>query len=156
MLQVHTCVGVQGEREALSTPEPGVVVTSFGYLHGDPPVGAAVTVDVRVYLRDPHISPELRELTGRDEAVRVKVLGTPGAVGVIDGVSRVAWALCGAAGGGGGPVGVAVGCAGGRHRSVVIVDAVVDRLRGAGVLAVAEHRHLHHRVVDRSAARGPS
>lgn len=126
---------------------PEVVVCSFGYLHGGPPAGAVVVVDVRVCLRDPHVDPGLRELTGHDPVVVAAVLATPGARGVIDGVAGVAAAVLGAARRGGEPVRVAVGCAGGRHRSVVLAEAVAGWLAAGGWAVVTEHLDLHRGVV---------
>ena len=60
-----------------------VLVTSFGYLHGGVR-RADVLVDVREHLRDPHVDPAFRELTGHDTAVMERVLATPGAGALID------------------------------------------------------------------------
>jgi len=128
-----------------------VLVTSFGYLHlhaADPPP-AAVLVDVREHLRDPHTDPAFRALTGHDVAVMERVLSTPGAGALIDAVVAAAAALLPAACRIGRLVRIAVGCAGGRHRSVVIADAVAARLALTGWGAEAEHWHLHKPVVAR-------
>jgi len=125
-----------------------VLVTSFGYLHlhaAPPP--AAVLVDVREYLRDPHTDPAFRALTGHDTPVMERVLSTPGAGALIDALVTAAAALLPAACRAGRLVRVAVSCAGGRHRSVVIADAVAARLALWG--AEAEHWHLHKPVVTR-------
>ena len=125
-----------------------VLVTSFGYLHlhaAPPP--AAVLVDVREYLRDPHTDPAFRALTGHDTPVMERVLSTPGAGALIDALVTAAAALLPAACRAGRLVRVAVSCAGGRHRSVVIADAVAARLALWG--AEAEHWHLHKPVVAR-------
>lgn len=96
-----------------------VVVTSFGYLHGDPPK-ADIVVDVRNYLLDPHVDPAFRALTGHDTAVMERVLAIPGAQGLIDALVAAAAALLPGACNTGRLVQIAVSCAGGRHRSVVI------------------------------------
>ena len=125
-----------------------VLVTSFGHLHGDPPK-ADVLVDVREHLRDPPTDPAFRELTGHDTAVMERVLSTPGANALINGVVTAAAVLLPAACRAGRLVRVAVGCAGDRHRSVVIADAVAARLALAGWGTEAEHLHIHQPVVAR-------
>ena len=107
-----------------------VLVTSFGYLHSTP--RADVLVDVREHLRDPHVDPAFRELTGHDTAVMERVLATPGAGALIDALVAAAAALLPGACKTGRLVRVAIGCAGGRHRSVVIANAVAARLALAG------------------------
>ena len=126
-----------------------VLISSFSYLHGPAPE-TDITVDVRRHLRDPHIDPGLRQLTGHDTAVRTHVLATAGASGLIEGVVTAAMALLAGARATGGLVRVAVGCAGGRHRSVVLVEEIAQRLALAGWGVRIEHLHLHKAVVARS------
>ena len=123
------------------SPFVAVLVTSFGYLHSTP--RADVLVDVREHLRDPHVDPAFRALTGHDTAVMERVLSTPGASALIDALVAAAAALLPGARRTGRLVRVAIGCAGGRHRSVVIADAVAARLALAGWGTEAEHLHLH-------------
>ncbi len=109
------------------SPLVEVLVTSFGYLHDGAPK-ADVLVDVRDHLRDPHTDPAFRALTGHDTAVMERVLATPGAGALIDAlVVAAAAALLPGACKTGRLVRVAIGCVGGRHRSVVIADAVAAR-----------------------------
>lgn len=131
-----------------SAGRPDVVVMSFGYLHGRAPV-ADIIVDVREHLRDPHSDPGVRQLTGHDAAVGARVLATPGARELISGVTLTAAALLRAARATGRVVRVAIGCAGGRHRSVVIAGEVALQLTFAGWDARVEHRHIHYPVVTR-------
>lgn len=42
---------------------PLVRLVSFGFLHSPPPPEAHVVVDLRTHFRDPHVSPEMRQLT---------------------------------------------------------------------------------------------
>jgi RNase adaptor protein for sRNA GlmZ degradation len=136
-------------RRALAWPA-AVVVTSFGYLHGPAPY-ADITLDVRTHLRDPHLDPCVRELTGRDGVVRARVLATPGARGLIEGITTATKALL--LGPGSAPechlVRVAIGCAGGRHRSVVLADHIAARLALAGWEATTTHLDIHRPVVTR-------
>jgi UPF0042 nucleotide-binding protein len=132
---------------ALVAHHPSVLITSFGYLHGPGP-DAEITVDVRTHLRDPHGDPRLLELTGHDPAVRTRVLVTPGALGLIEGVTAATGALLRGATATGHPlVRVALGCAGGRHRSVVLADAITERLVLAGWDATALHLDIHQALV---------
>lgn len=132
------------------SPDVQVVVTSFGYRHlRDKRPQADIRIDVREHLRDPHVDPGLRQLTGHDQAIIDRVLTTPGAVGLIESLVIAATALLPGACRAGRLVTIAVGCAGGRHRSVVIADAVATRLARLGWGTEAEHLHLRAPVVTR-------
>ena len=91
-----------------------VLIESFGYGFGPAP-RAHLVVDVRDHFRDPHVSPELRELTARDERVVRAVLGTSGVPALVRSIVLAARSFL--AGPAGGPVVVAIGCVGGRHRA---------------------------------------
>jgi len=125
-----------------------VLVTSFGHLLSAPP-RADLLVDVRDHLRDPRTDPAFRALTGHDPVVVERVLTTPGADALIVALVTAAAALLPAACRTGRLVRVVVGCAGGRHRSVVIADAVAARLALAGWGTEAEHLHIGEPVVAR-------
>ena len=128
---------------------PNALITSFGYLHGPAP-DAEITIDVRVHLRDPHSDPRVRELTGHDPAVWTQVLATPGALGLIEGLTTATQALLQGATATGCPlVRVALGCAGGRHRSVVLAEAITERLVLAGWDASALHLDIHQALETR-------
>ncbi|MFI0901805.1 ATPase [Streptomyces sp. NPDC020983] len=117
-----------------------LTIISFGYLHGEPPA-ADITQDMRPY-RDPHVNPEMRQLTGRDQDVILTVLNTPGVMDVIaDLVAK--------AGEPSGPRTIAVGCAGGRHRSVVVADIVTRSLQHMGRQVTVTHRDIDLPVVNR-------
>lgn len=120
-------------------------VISFGYLHGTPPAGA-FAADLRECLRDPHIDPALRQMTGLDDPIRQKVFNTNGAREVIDGLANLASDLHDRG------IPLAVGCAGGRHRSVVVAEEVAAWLRDDGYEVVVEHRDIHRPVVQRTEA----
>lgn len=120
---------------------PNVTVISFGYLHGPAPT-AHITLDLREHFRDPHVSPELRELTADDQPVIDAVLATPGILTLIDAAERMVLAFL--SGPSAGLVAVAVGCAGGRHRAGVVAAVLAARLG-----AVLDHWHLHLPVVHR-------
>jgi len=118
-----------------------VTVLSFGFKYGLPP-DADFVADAR-FLPNPYWVPQLRERTGTDEAVSAYVLGQPGAE---EFVAAYAGILAKAAQGfereGKRYLAVAVGCTGGKHRSVAIAEELARRLREAGLIARAEHRDL--------------
>ncbi|RXS84217.1 ATPase [Streptomyces sp. TM32] len=123
-----------------------VYVTSFGFLHGEPPP-AHLTLDLREHFRDPHVSPELRHMTANDSAVRQAVYGTPGIPALIEAASDAVVAFT--RGPSAGPVRVAVGCAGGRHRAAAVAMALKAALADEDITAVVTHRDLDKPVVQR-------
>ena len=130
-------------RAAVSGDEDGlrVHVVSFGFKYGLP-LDADHVVDVR-FLANPYWISELRHLTGRDEPVRDYVLGLPGAR---DFVARYADALEPVLAGylheDKRYVTIAVGCTGGKHRSVALGEAVAGELRERGHRVAVTHRDL--------------
>lgn len=125
-----------------------VVITTYGVLHGEPPEGDAVTVDLRRALRNPHEDPAMRYKTGLDPEVRDHVLSTPGADQVITNtVQRILAVLYGWAE----PQwrsDAHIFCKGGRHRSVAIAEAVANRLRSMGIGVEVEHRDINKPVIQ--------
>jgi UPF0042 nucleotide-binding protein len=134
-----------------------VTVTSFGYGHQDtdgrpvPPPAAHLTIDVRTHFRDPHVSPGLRHLTGTDEAVIDAVMATPGVHALIDAILDAVTAFRTAPVPS--PVTVAVGCVGGRHRSVVIASFIAALLPGKVGLV---HRDIARPVITRPVSENPA
>ncbi|MFJ8625844.1 hypothetical protein ACIRD3_23770 [Kitasatospora sp. NPDC093550] len=124
-------------------------VISFGYLHGAPPEHATVTLDLRRHFRDPHVNKDLRHMTARDVPVRRAVLGTPGIQELIAATAAMADAYD--AGPQDGPLTIAVGCAGGRHRAATVAGVLAKRLGKTGIPVVLEHRDLDEPVVERTA-----
>ncbi|HEY7952978.1 MAG TPA: RNase adapter RapZ [Solirubrobacteraceae bacterium] len=121
-----------------------VTFMSFGFKHG-PPREEDLAFDVR-FLPNPHYVPELRELTGREQAV-VDYVARDGRLEdlyahlhalldfllpqyVSEGKSHLV---------------VAVGCTGGRHRSVAIAEHLAERYRASDDLVVA----ILHRDIDK-------
>ncbi|MDT0412749.1 MULTISPECIES: RapZ C-terminal domain-containing protein [Streptomyces] len=125
-----------------------ITVTSFGYLHGEPPA-AHLTMDLRHHFRDPHVDPSLRALTAEDRAVRRAVLRTPGIRPLL--AATVAQALAYAAGPSAAQhsLRIAVGCAGGRHRAGTAALVLARRLRRRGHDVTLVHRDLARPVVER-------
>jgi UPF0042 nucleotide-binding protein len=122
------------DRAPQATSAPTVKITSFGYGHADAPRGTDLVLDVRDSLRNPHHDPAMRELTGLDPRVAEHVLGTTGARVLVD--DTVGQVLRGEA------TNVAIGCVGGRHRSVALANAIADGLIEAGRRVTVVHRDL--------------
>lgn len=118
-----------------------VTVESFGFKYGIP-IDADIVMDVR-FLPNPHWDEGLRPLTGLDEPVRRFVLEQPAAerfiAHLVDllGVVLPEFALEGKS-----YLTVAVGCTGGRHRSVAVAEEVAARLRRSGQPVRTGHRDV--------------
>jgi RNase adapter protein RapZ len=108
-----------------------VSLISFGFKHGTP-LDVDTIFDVR-FLPNPHYDPELRPLTGHDAPVRDAVLGQDDARVFVEKVSELlSFLIPRYAAEGKTYFTLGVGCTGGRHRSVVIVEELAKRLRQAG------------------------
>jgi UPF0042 nucleotide-binding protein len=118
-----------------------VTALSFGFKYGLPP-DADFVLDAR-FLPNPYWVPELKELTGRDEDVSKYVLGQHGARTFVETYARLINATApGFEREGKRYLTVAVGCTGGKHRSVAIVEELARRLREVRLSATAQHRDL--------------
>ncbi|RJL23970.1 RapZ C-terminal domain-containing protein [Bailinhaonella thermotolerans] len=126
---------------------PAVEVISFGYGHADPPT-ADVLIDARRLFRNPHADPRMRELTGLDDAVRRHVLATPGIGAVVAATVTLGAELVTDLPPGARPVRIATGCAGGRHRSVALAEAISAGLRDRGVAATLSHRDITKPIIQ--------
>jgi UPF0042 nucleotide-binding protein len=104
-----------------------VSLVSFGFKHGTP-LDVDTIFDVR-FLPNPHYDPELRPLTGHDAAVRDAVLGQDDAWAFLEKASDLlSFLIPRYAAEGKTYFTLGVGCTGGRHRSVVIVEELAKRL----------------------------
>jgi UPF0042 nucleotide-binding protein len=122
-------------------PRLTATVLSFGFKYGLP-LDADLVVDAR-FLPNPHWVPELRPKTGRDPEVRDYVLGQEDAGEFLDRYTDVLRVLIpGYRREGKRYLTLAVGCTGGKHRSVAIAEEFARRLAAEGVAAVARHRDL--------------
>ena len=118
-----------------------VTVLSFGFKYGIP-VDADLVADMR-FLPNPHWVPELRPLSGRDREVADFVKGQPGAKAFLDQyIGLVETVAEGYLREGKRFVTIAVGCTGGKHRSVAMAEEIAGRLRERGLDARALHRDL--------------
>jgi RNase adapter protein RapZ len=130
---------------AFATPAQGsdmqVSLTSFGFKFGIPS-DTDLLFDVR-FLPNPHFVAELRPLTGRDEPVLAYLDLLPDFHDLLNRLSDLLLYLL--------PryrqenrsyLSVAIGCTGGRHRSVAIVESLERRLREAGWAPRLRHRDI--------------
>ncbi len=118
-----------------------LTVLSFGYKYGLP-LDADLVIDMR-FLPNPFWVPELRDLTGRDEAVSSYVLSQEGAAEFLDRyVSLLQLISGGYQREGKRYLTLAVGCTGGKHRSVAVAEELGARLAGDNVSLQVVHRDL--------------
>jgi UPF0042 nucleotide-binding protein len=118
-----------------------VTLVSFGFKYGLP-VDADMVVDCR-FLPNPHWVPELAPLTGQDQAVRDYVLGQPGASDFLRAyLEALEITLSGYERSGKHFITVAVGCTGGKHRSVAISEEIGARLAENWQEVQVSHRDL--------------
>lgn len=116
-------------------------VQSFGFARGVP-TEADLVFDMR-FLRNPHWDEALRPLTGRDPAVAAYVAADPAyeeAVGRIEELLLLLLPRYRAEGKA--YVTIAIGCTGGKHRSVHVAERIAKRLRDAGFSPTIAHRDL--------------
>lgn len=114
---------------------------SFGFKRGLPPE-ADVVLDAR-FLPNPHYIPELKPLTGQDDAVQIFLLRSEAFNTFLNRVeSWLRWSLPHIQAEGRAVHTVAIGCTGGQHRSVALVELLRKRLKTLPTLQVVEHREL--------------
>lgn len=107
---------------------PLVTCLAFGYKNGAP-AEATLLVDAR-FLDNPYWVPELKELSGQDQAVIDFVMNQPAAGRLLDDIERMVRDLVPLfAEKGRQNLIVAFGCTGGKHRSVVLAAALARRLK---------------------------
>ena len=124
-------------------PELGMrtSVVSFGYKHGLP-LDADLVFDCR-FLPNPHWVDKLRPLSGLDEPVRDFVMAQDATHDFLDRVDDLMGSLLPAfSDEGKAYLTVALGCTGGRHRSVVLAEELARRLRGRGSAPFVIHRDI--------------
>jgi UPF0042 nucleotide-binding protein len=118
-----------------------VNVISFGYKHGLP-LDSDLVLDCR-FLPNPHWVDDLRPLNGTHRKVRGYVLNSPDTEPFLGRVRQLlALMLPGFIKEGRHYLTIAVGCTGGRHRSVVISDEIARYLREKGFHSTVVHRDL--------------
>ena len=113
----------------------------FGFKHGLP-IDADIVMDVR-FLPNPHWEEALRPLTGHDPAVRDFVIERADASDFLDRFSELLLSVLPSyEAEGKSYLTIAIGCTGGRHRSVAVVEEIAARLREHGYGVSVGHRDL--------------
>lgn len=121
--------------------DPAISVMSFGFSRGLPP-DADLVFDMR-FLRNPHWVPQLRSGTGKDADVAAYVAADPAyepAVSRIEDLLLILLPRYRAEGKS--YINIAIGCTGGRHRSVHVAERIAARLRDAAFSPTVTHRDL--------------
>ena len=119
-----------------------ITLVSFGFKHGPEP--AEFVWDVR-FLPNPHWVADLRPHTGREERVADYVLKSDSGVRFLELFEPLLDFLLGSlAAAGREAVTVAIGCTGGQHRSVALVEHL-----GAVLHAQGYTPEVHHRDIDK-------
>jgi UPF0042 nucleotide-binding protein len=125
-------------------PGLNVVINSFAY-GGGLPRGADLVFDVR-FLKNPYYDTSLRPLTGLDTAVGDFIAASPGFGPFFDNLTALMLPLL--------PryeregksyLTIALGCTGGRHRSVYVAERLAAAIRAAGVPVTVRHSGLDRR-----------
>jgi len=117
-------------------------IESFGFKHGLP-LDVDLVLDCR-FLPNPYWVAELRPQSGLDEPVRDYVLGQPLAEAFLVKLADMLELLLPAyVAEGKSYLTVAIGCTGGRHRSVAVAEELAARLRRTGHAPVVAHRDMH-------------
>ena len=140
---VHTLRDVIKDHfaEKSGAHELNVTISSFGFRHGSPR-GLDMMFDVR-FLPNPHFVAELRPLTGRDPAV-IQYLQSESEVEdtIARFVDLLAYLLPRFQREGKSYLTVGVGCTGGRHRSVMVAEAINNQLNELGYKSKVVHRDI--------------
>ena len=130
--------GFQGEAE---NQDLKISVTSFGFKNGSPR-DADIVFDVR-FLPNPHWREELRASTGQSPMVRSYVLSFEDAQLFLEKIKDlVQFLLPRFISEGKSYVGIAIGCTGGKHRSVVMAEELTKWLKSQKNDAVVLHRDM--------------
>lgn len=136
-------------------PQTGLAITlqSFSYKRGLPR-GADMVVDVR-FLKNPHWVQDLRSRDGRDASVSAYVEADPDFPGFYARLEDLlAFLLPGYRAEGKSYFSIGIGCTGGRHRSVAVVEALAKSLAAKGWQVSIRHRELERTTGDAASAPG--
>ena len=133
---------VRNRVDATRTGELSILLQSFGFKYGLPQAVDFV-FDARC-LPNPHWVPELRELTGLDAAVAEHLAAEPATHDMLDDIHGflVRW-LPEFARENRAYVTIAVGCTGGKHRSVYLIEQLARRQRQTYAQTLVRHNELH-------------
>ena len=130
-----------GHFGAAARVELALTILSFSYRQGLPRE-ADLVFDVR-FLDNPHYNQELRPLTGEDAAVGRAIQADPAFPGFFAALTSLLWPLLpGYEAEGKSYLTIAIGCTGGRHRSVFVATRLAAWLREKGRAVTLRHRDL--------------
>lgn len=133
---------IRNRVEGGASGELSILLQSFGFKYGLPQAVDFV-FDVRC-LPNPHWIPELRELTGQDAPVAEHLEAQPQTLAMLDDIHGfVSRWLPDFARENRAYVTIAVGCTGGKHRSVYIIEQLARRLRETYAQTLVRHNELH-------------
>ena len=145
-LTVHVLRALIQERYGRGEGDLGVTLLSFGFKQGIP-AEADIVLDVR-FLPNPFFVPHLSALSGEDESVARFVLDDPAAKAYLDAAEKLLrLSVAGFQREGKSYATVAIGCTGGRHRSVTIAKELGRRLGGEFPLSI-RHRDIQRGSSD--------
>lgn len=125
------------EPSAPAVIRPQLTLTSFGYKYGAPPPEGISPYDCRTIVRNPFRFPKLRRLSGKDQEIKDFLLACGSTARLIDRLvgelkekltTIPAFHLW-------------IGCHGGKHRSVALVELIKDRIQPDADVTVV-HRDL--------------
>ena len=134
-------MGRQFGEERAASGGLAVTLQSFSYKRGVPR-GSDMVIDVR-FLKNPHWDQALRPLDGRDPVVRAFVEADPAYAPFYARLADLLKFLLPAyQAEGKSYFGLGLGCTGGRHRSVAVVEALAKTLAGEGWRVSIRHRDL--------------
>ena len=142
-LNIHQLANVIAEKFAEEdSPSLQVTILSFGFKYGLP-ADADSVADMR-FLPNPFWNPELKAHTGLDKDVSDYVLGAEGAEEFLGNYAKaLAPVLAGYQRENKRHTTIAIGCTGGKHRSVAVAEKLVTLIRGLpGVAVSVKHRDL--------------
>jgi UPF0042 nucleotide-binding protein len=140
-LNIHQLAARVTEAFGGSGPAQRITVMSFGFKYGIP-LDADHVVDVR-FLPNPYWVAELRSKSGLDDAVSEYVFRQAGSTEFLDAYAKALRAvLAGYLRENKRYATIAIGCTGGKHRSVAITEELAERLRTQGASATTIHRDL--------------
>ncbi|MBQ7256198.1 MAG: RNase adapter RapZ [Abditibacteriota bacterium] len=116
-----------------------ITVCAFGFKHGMP-LDPDLVFDVR-FLKNPYWVPSLRDMTGRDQAVKDYLFSDPKTTEFLEKLySLVDFCVPEYAKEGKAYLNIAIGCTGGQHRSIAIAEELTNHLRDEGYLVRFESR----------------
>jgi len=118
-----------------------VTILSFGFKYGIP-TDADLVFDVR-FLPNPYYIPELKPLTGMDEPVKKYVLESETTKIFLNKLEdMLTFLIPHYISEGKNQLVVCIGCTGGKHRSVTLVNEISERMAGSGYGIKTEHRDI--------------